>query len=154
LQRAADTLRAIISAEDLDAAIRPRLEMIDDMFMTVLQTNIRVAEQNGDTRTADRLKEVLQKVLEILRESAPPQIRLINDVLSLDNDDDARAMIEERAPGFGPELLDLMDALADDLEESEQPDVADRLRGLAEYAAEFVGEEPQPPAGGHAHPHH
>lgn len=153
LQRAADTLRAIISAEDLDAAIRPRLELIDDMFMTVLQTNIRVAEQNGDTRTAERLKEVLQRVLEILRESAPPQIRLINDVLSLDSDDDARAMIEERAPSFGPELLDLMDALADDLDESEQPDVAERLRGLAEYAAEFVGEEPQLPTGGHQHPH-
>lgn len=148
LQRAADLLRTIVSSEDIDAAIRPRLEQIDDTFMAVLQANIRMAEQNNDTRTAERLKQVLQVVLEILRESAPPQVKLINDVLSTANDDDAHAMIEERAPSFGPELLDLMDALADDLEESEQGEVADRLRDLADYAASFVGDQPQLPKSG------
>ena len=48
LQRAADTLRVILNSEDIDAAIRPRLEQIDDTFMAVLQANIQAANQHDD----------------------------------------------------------------------------------------------------------
>ncbi len=62
-------------------------------------------------------------------------------------------MIVERAPEFGPELLDLMDAVAADLDESEQPDAAARMRRLADLAAEHVGDAPRFPAEQHHHDH-
>jgi hypothetical protein len=145
LQRATETLRVILNSEDIDAAIRPRLDTIDDTFLAVLQANLQAAEQNQDTRTAERLKLVFQKVIGVLRDSAPPQIRLINEMMSADNDD-ARVLIEERAPGFGPELIELMDAVADDLEANDQPDAADRLRGYRDYAEDYIGDAPQLPA--------
>jgi hypothetical protein len=138
LQRATDTLRVIANSEDLDAAIRPRMEMIDDTFLAVLQANIRAADQQGDARSAERLQQVLQKVLEIMRESAPPQVRLINEVMEAPSLDDAQAMLRQNAPNFGPELPELMMALAEDLDESEQPEAGDRLRDLAAYAARHV----------------
>ena len=142
LQRAADTLRTIVNSEDIDAAIRPRLEQIDDTFLAVLQANIQSAEQNKDDRLAGRLKQVMQKIMEILRESAPPQIRLINDVMSAPSEAEARQLLEQAAPRFGPELLDLMDAIATDLEQNQQAASAQRLRGLREHAALFVGSAP------------
>lgn len=145
LQRAADTLRVIVNSEDIDAAIRPRLDMIDDTFLAVLQANIQAAEQQHDSRSAGRLKEVLSKTLEILRESAPPQIRLINDIMSTADDAEARAIIAEQAPRFGPELLELMDAVAEDLEENEQTDSATRLRAFKAVAAQHVGDQSQMP---------
>ncbi|MBI5957087.1 MAG: CpXC domain-containing protein [Chloroflexi bacterium] len=138
LQRAADTLRVIINSEDLDAAIRPRMEMIDDTFLAVLQANIRAAEQQQDARSANRLKEVLQTVLEIMREGAPPQVRLINEVLEAPSPDEAQALLRQHAPNFGPELPELMIALAEDLDESEQPEAAQRLRALASFAAQHI----------------
>lgn len=138
LQRAADTLRVIVNSQDIDAAIRPRLDQIDDTFLAVLQANIRAAEQNKDQRSADRLRLVLQKVLEILRESAPPQIRLINDLMSTASDEEAREIIDEHAPNFGAELPELMDVIADDLEANNQTRSAQRLRALRDYAAAHI----------------
>jgi hypothetical protein len=138
LQRAADTLRVIANSQDLDAAIRPRLDQIDDTFLAVLQANIRAAEQNKDQRSAERLAQILQKVLEILRESAPPQIRLINDLMSTTSDDEAREIIDEHAPSFGAELPELMDVIADDLEANNQARSAQRLRSLRDYAATHI----------------
>ncbi len=141
LQRAADTLRIIVNSEDIDAAIRPRLDQIDDTFLAVLQANIQAADQRQDLATGARLKEVLQKTMEIMRESAPPQIRFINDLMSAPSDDAARALIDEHAPQYGPELVELMDAVAQDLEENQQPENAGRLRAYSDYAAGLFGEE-------------
>lgn len=143
IQRATDTLRVIVNSQDIDAAIRPRLEMIDDTFLAVLQANIQAAEQGGETATADRLKEVLQRVLTILRESAPPQIRFINDLMSTADDAEVRELVETQSAQFGPELLELMEAIARDLDENGQAASAERLRGLRELAAEHVSDTPQ-----------
>ncbi|RPJ01765.1 MAG: hypothetical protein EHM39_02850 [Chloroflexi bacterium] len=157
LQRAADTLRVILNSEDIDAAIHPRLDQIDDTFMAVLQANIQAANQHNDQATAERLQLVLQKVLEILQDSAPPHLRFINELMSMESDEDAHEMIVERGPEFGPELLDLMNAVAADLDESEQPDAADRMRRLADIAAEYVSDTPRFPAAAadprHRHEH-
>jgi len=142
IQRATDTLRSIINSEDIEAAIRPRLDQIDDTFLAVLQANIQTAEQHQDTRTADRLRMVLQKTLEILRENAPPQIRFINELMSAESDDDAQALIESEAPRFGPELLELMEAIAQDLDEGDQPAEAARLRAMRDRASAFVAASP------------
>jgi len=142
IQRATDTLRSIINSEDIEAAIRPRLDQIDDTFLAVLQANIQTAEQHQDTRTADRLRMVLQKTLEILRENAPPQIRFINELMSAESDDDAQALIESEAPRFGPELLELMEAIAQDLDEGDQPAEAERLRAMRDRASAFVAASP------------
>jgi hypothetical protein len=153
LQRAADNLRVILNSEDIEAAIRPRLDQIDDTFLAVLQANLQAARQHNDGRTAERLQVVLDKIMEILRDSAPPQLQFINEVMTTDTEEEAEDLIVERAPDFGPELLDLMDAVAADLDESEQPDAAARMRRLADLAAEHVGDAPRFPAGEHDHDH-
>ena len=100
------------------------------------------AEQHQDTRTAERLRLVLQKTLEILRESAPPQIRFINQLMSVESDDDAQALIESQAAQFGPELLELMEAIAQDLDENSQSDEAKRLRAMRDLASVYVAASP------------
>ncbi len=139
LKRATDTLRLIAGSEDIEAAIRPRLEMIDDTFLAVLQANIQASEQAQDLETAARLKLILQKTLEVIRDSAPPEIRFINDLMSTGDDQEARALIDEQVEQFGRELLDVMEAVAQDLDENNQSGSARRLRALSDYAAGRMG---------------
>lgn len=138
LQRATDTLRTLMRAEDIEAALRPRMELIDDTFLAVLQANIQAAEQNGDLETGARLKLVLEKVFELMREAAPPEIRFINDILSAGSMAEAQRLLDEQAADYGPDLLELMDYVAQDLEENEQADRADLLRELRDYAAQRI----------------
>ena len=146
LQRAADTLRVILNSEDIEAAIRPRLHEIDDTFLAVLQANLHAAEEHNDQRTLKRLQEVFAKVLEVLRESAPPQIKLLNAVLEAEDEDAARAIIEERAPLFGPELLDMMEESVAQFEETGNAEAAARIRALLPFAEQHIGT-------GHHHHH-
>lgn len=138
LKRAVETLRIISSSEDVDAAISARLDQLDDTFLAVLQANIQAAEQAGDTRSAERLELVLERVMAAMRESAPPQIRLINDLVNADTDEEARQLLAEHAPTFGPELVEIMDAIQADLDEHNQPGSARRMRELREMAAQLV----------------
>ncbi len=138
LQRAAETLRFIVNAEDIDAAIRPRMDQIDDTFLAVLQANISNAEEHQDLQTSARLKQVLEKVLEILRDAAPPQIRFINELMTAPTEEEARAVIEAQAGQYGPELLELMEAVAQDLDESERTEEAAVLRGYRAMVASYV----------------
>ncbi len=139
LQRAVQTLRTIASSEDVDAAVRSRLDQLDETFLAVLQANIQAAQQAGDTRSAERFQLVLDRVLAVMRDSAPPQIRLINDLVNAESDEEARQLLAEQAPAFGPELIEIMDAIQADLDEHDQPDSARRVRALRDMAAQLVG---------------
>lgn len=138
LQRAADTLRVIVNSKDLDAAIRTRLDQLDDTFLAVLQANIQAAEQQNNLEMSARLKQVLERVLAILRENAPPQIRFINKLMSAETDEAAQELIESEGAQFGQELLALMDAIAQDLDAGNQTQAAARLRMLRQYAEAHV----------------
>jgi len=138
LQRAVQTLRTIASSEDVDAAVRSRLDQLDETFLAVLQANIQAAQQAGDTRSAERFQLVLDRVLAVMRDSAPPQIRLINDLVNAESDEEARQLLAEQAPAFGPELIEIMDAIQADLDEHDQPDSARRVRALRDMAAQLV----------------
>ncbi|MCL4238009.1 MAG: hypothetical protein KJ047_07140 [Anaerolineae bacterium] len=139
LQRAAQTLRTIASSEDVDAAIRAHLDQLDDTFLAVLQANIQAARQANDTRSAERLELVLERLMVAMRDSAPPQIRLINDLISAESDAEARQLLAEQAPSFGPELVEIMDAILADLDGHAQPDSVRRVRELRKMAAQLVG---------------
>jgi Mg2+ and Co2+ transporter CorA len=130
LQRAADTLVALLALVPLLGPDPGPLRLGAVLFLAVLQANIQAAEQQQNIELTARLKLVLERVLSILRESAPPQIRFINKVMSAETDEAAQELIAAEGAQFGGELLALMDAIAEDLEASDQPQTAARLRAL------------------------
>jgi hypothetical protein len=136
IRQAADTLRAIVNSTDLEAAIRSRLELLDDTFLAVLSANIQNAEQKKDAAASARLKAVFEKVVEILQENAPPAIQFINELMQEQDFDEARRKLSERAPEFGAELVQWMDMLGQDLAARGNNSMAfERLGQLREEAA-------------------
>jgi len=138
IQQAADTLRAILTSSDMDQAIRERIDLLDDTFLAVLSANIQNAEQTKDLVTAARLKSVFDKVVSILQESAPPVIQFINELMQQQNFDDARAKLDERAAEFGPDLLQWMDMLSQDLASRGNNMALNRLMRLREAAVQAL----------------
>lgn len=135
MQAAANVLRQILGSPDIDAAVRNNLQYIDDTFMSVLEMNIQAAEQEQDMSAATRLKTVREHVLTILQESMNPEMRFINDLLSAKSEADARQLIEQRASEFGPDLLEMFDAISEVMISQGQTHIADRLqllRGITE----------------------
>ncbi len=146
LREAADTLKAIANSPDLDTAIRERIWLLDDTFLAVLSANIQAAEEAKEAEAVTRLKEIFERVVTILRQNAPPAIQFINDVMQMKNLDEARAAIASRAAEFGPELVQWIDMLGQDLSQRGNSPALERLITLREEAVKAVGEGGDAPA--------
>jgi hypothetical protein len=73
-------------------------------------------------------------IVEVLQESAPPQIRLINQLLQADYPDETRAMLRENQAQLNEELLSLFDVLANDLAERGDTETSERLTQIKAQA--------------------
>jgi hypothetical protein len=146
VKQAAATLQAIANSDDLDAAIRSRLDMLDDTFMAVLSSKIQNAEETQNHQAAELFKKIFERTMSILQESAPPPIRFINELLRIQDFETAKRTLTERAPEFGEGLLQLMDVLMQELasQQGETPTLT-RLARLREVAAGVLGGSAQGP---------
>ena len=138
VQQAAGLLQEIINSPDIDAAIRDNLPMFDDTFMAVLSANIQEAQRQSDIQLSGRLKQVYERVVATLRENMQPELRFINELLSIP-DDQARTMVAEQAASYGPPLLDMFDAVERVLESRGETDILEKLALLREEAEQALG---------------
>lgn len=113
VQQAAQALQALINAPDTDAAIQEMLPMVDDTFMAVLSANIQEAERRSDVAASAKLKDVYNRLVTALRDNMQPELRFINELLSVESDEEARQMIGQQATDYGPVLLEMVDAVRD-----------------------------------------
>ncbi len=152
IKRATDTLRGLLSTPDVEAAIEQRLELFDDTFLAVLQANIQAAEQARDVAASARLKQLFEKIVAALQSTAPPAVQFINELVSAPTFEDSLAMVQEGAAQFGPELLQWIDVLLEDLSASGEGNPAlerlARVRVEVERALATAGPQALPETAG------
>ncbi|MGF1504411.1 MAG: hypothetical protein ACFB51_04650 [Anaerolineae bacterium] len=134
VERAADTLRMLLSAPDVVEAIHQNLDRIDETFMQVLQVNLQEARQSGSVEVSARLKQIRDEVLRLVEQQAPPEIQLINQLLSEQDDNAALDLLASRADAVTPQLIEVMDQLIDQLNAVGNVEAAQRLAMLRNEA--------------------
>ena len=150
VRQATQTLNAIVSSPDLDAALEAYAGEIDDAFLQVLSYNAQAAQQSNNTELAERLNVVFERVIGLLQASAPPAIQFINQLMSLPTFAESRAMLAEHAAEFGPELLQWFDTLLDDLTAQGSAETVDKLGRLRDEAERILANSPAPVGSGSA----
>ncbi len=138
VQQSAEMLQAILTAPDQDAMIRNNLDLIDDTFMAVLTANIQEAERQANIQNSGRLKALYDKIVGILRENMQPELRFINELLAAPSADEAIALLNAQAAQYGPQLLDMMDAVEQVLESRGEASILDRLAQLRAQAEQVL----------------
>ena len=138
VERAVDTLRTLLQAPDLQSALEANLHRIDDTFMMVLQTNLEESRRTGNIEASSRLNQIYEAVMALIQASAPPEVQLINDLLSAEDDEAVTSLLEDRSEQLTPELIDVMGELVEQLRDAGNEEVADRLETLRNEAVRFV----------------
>jgi hypothetical protein len=138
IERAANTLRTLLQTEDIEGAVRANLDRIDETFLAVLQANLEEARNNGQVEVSSRLKRIRDEVLRLMQQAAPPEIRLINDLLSAESDEAAIALLNERSDELSPDILSVFEDLIRQLRDAGNEGAADRLEVLRAEAANIV----------------
>lgn len=132
--RAGRLLQEIWGSEDREQAIRAHLDEIDDVFISLLTANIQGAREEGQEAVAEELMNLMELIFAIVEEDAPPEIRFINQLLRAEYPQGTQELLEENAEQVNDELLEIMDALGENLEASGREEMGQRLGEIRQQA--------------------
>jgi len=125
-------------SEDRERAVREHLGEIDDVFFAILSANIQQAEAEGETEVAEELRKLGDIALRALRESAPPEIKLINRLLKAKYPKGTERILKENRDRVNEGLLRTMALLIEDLQQDGEVETAQRLTKIKEQATAIL----------------
>jgi hypothetical protein len=73
-----------------------------------------------------------------LRQTMPPELRFINELMSAESEDKARALIRAGLKEFGPGLLGMLASVREAMQQRGEPEIVqhiERLQALAQQEA-------------------
>lgn len=126
-QQSAAVLKRLLEAPDLKQAIVENIQYIDNTFMAILSRNYEEAQKSGHKEAAERLQQIGDAILAIIRESAPPEIRFINELLAFETEEEALAEARRRSSEITPQVVEAMKQLEEELAAGGRNEVSDRL---------------------------
>jgi hypothetical protein len=138
-EQATQVLNEILQSNDIERAVRANIGQIDDLFFNAFAMSLNAAEQAGRSEEAEKLRQLGDVLLELVRESQPPQIRLINELLGAEYPDGTEALLKENRQQIDAQLLEVMRLLGEDLTNTGRGEVAQRLAEIRQQAAAMVG---------------
>lgn len=130
LQQMQQLLQQILQAEDTQAALRQYADYIDEAFLSVLAANIQAVQKRGSTAAARRLQQIYEQAIAMLQENMPPEMRLINQLLSAPDKAALSKLIQENRSQINREFVASLKMLETDMRDANRTEVADRIKTL------------------------
>jgi hypothetical protein len=127
VQQSASLLQALLEAPDLKQAIKQNVQFIDNSFMAVLGQNYEAAKKAGRNDVADKIQKIGDAILEVVRDSAPPEVRLINELLDFETEEESLAEARRRSAEITPQVIEAMKAIEEEVTAGGRTEVAERL---------------------------
>jgi hypothetical protein len=128
--QASSLLNALIQADDLEQAVAEAMPAIDDLFLGILQANISAASEKGNQDALARLNSIQAIIERFARESLPEGIRLAQQLLDAESDEEVESLLREQSDQIDEQMLNALLSTAEKLAESQNEDGAERLRDL------------------------
>ncbi len=125
LKRARQSLEKILISQDIEKTAEASLGEIDDFFVQVLRTALEDAKQRDDK---ERLAKLEKLVAVIEKASAPPpEVELIQKLISTPDDAALQKMMEENADKFTNQFFQVLNSIVVQGESNQKKDVQERL---------------------------
>jgi len=139
-EEAAQLVQRILKSDDLEQAVRENLDQIDDLFLNALAMSLQAAERSGQAETAERLQKVGDLIMEFIAEMQPPEIQLINRLLTAEYPDATQALLDENRSQVDARLIELMRMIEQDLTQDNRTEMAQHLTQIRAQAEALGGE--------------
>ncbi len=130
MQKANDLLGDILQAPDRRQAIRERLDEIDEAFMYLLSATIAQAQGVEANAQAATLTEVRDLILDEAEKQTPPELRLLNQLMSAEDDVAVSQILAANQDLVTPELVQVLRMLATQAEQAGDAEATDAIRAL------------------------
>jgi hypothetical protein len=135
LKRARQSLEKILTTQDIEKTAEASLGEIDDFFVQVLRTALEDAKQRDDK---ERLVKLEKLVAVIEKASAPPpEVELIQRLISAQDDAALQQMMEENADKFTNQFFQVLNSIVVQGESNPKEDVQKRLEHVFNAVTKF-----------------
>jgi hypothetical protein len=139
LGEAQKTMEAIMAAPDMQQALKANINKIDDAFMYVLAGETARAEESDQQERLDKLNALRDLLVSEAESQSPPEVRLLNKLVSAESEDERRQLIEENREMLSPDLVAVIDALQEQAESTGQEALKERLSEVKALLVEETG---------------
>ncbi|MGH2620018.1 MAG: hypothetical protein ACRDHG_05535, partial [Anaerolineales bacterium] len=132
--QASGLLASLVNSQDLEVAVEASLPLVDDLFLNVLQANIRVARERPDPKSLERLQLIDGLIAGALRDALPASLQLAQRLIDAATETEAQQILEESVAAIDSDLLDALLSSAQRLEQLGDPDHAAQMGRLHRQA--------------------
>ncbi|QLQ07351.1 MAG: hypothetical protein HZY76_15895 [Anaerolineae bacterium] len=121
-------MQELLAAPDPVAALEANWDRVNSAFIDVLALNLAAADQQGATATAAKLEQLMAAIDRAARASHP---RFSSSMICYGPiTRQERRLLGERRQEITPDVLDIMESLAQTLDGQGQPEMSKRLRDI------------------------
>jgi hypothetical protein len=136
-EQAKKLLENILSSENIAESAEKNLERIDELFIQVLENELALARKNANL---DRISKLEQVMIIIEKANEPPaEIKLLQDLLSTNNDEELQKKIVEHSAEITSEFAEIINNVIAQSEGSKQDDnLIAKLKALYRSVLRFT----------------
>jgi hypothetical protein len=135
----AKLIQEILQSPDWRAALESHWQEIDSVFLTILGSNVQLAQERGNDQAVSALQQLSDLALLVAREHAPPEVQLLNRLFEADYPEGTQRVLEESRDLINAGFLEMMDHVAQDLTAQGRQEDINTLHLIRAQAAEMVG---------------
>lgn len=143
----AELLVKLIDSEDPQRLASSHLSELDEIFFTVLGSEMRAAQREGDRETLEALQKAAAAVNNVLETTMPPEVALARRLMAVP-EDRLDEQLQANSQFLTPRFRQFLEAMGQSLVEEGQDEAAERLARIIarvrEFAPDAAGEEVQP----------
>ena len=128
-------LEELLKNEDIEKATSEVLPELDDFFAEVLRGELEQAQKKGDRERFGKL----QRIVSVLQQAStpPPEFALAEELMGAEDEAGRKAIMQENADQITPEFLQMLSQLVSQMEQQQQPEMAQRLQEVYRSALRF-----------------
>ena len=123
---AKDLIEKILSETDVEDATQKNLNNINDLFISLVKSELDAARKNDDLERGAKLQTINNVIKAAM--APPAEIAVIEELLSIEDNDERKKKIETDVEKITPEFLQVLNSLMVQFEQQGQnPEITNRL---------------------------
>jgi hypothetical protein len=132
LTAAQRNLEALLQAENPQELLQQNPAVLDDFFVQVLNQSLADADAKKDAARKQKLESLMQLIQQLISPGYNP--RLLNELMEAPDDEARKKVIEAHKEEISPEFIESLSAMMLQLQESQDKELAERVRSAYRLA--------------------
>ena len=130
VQQVQQVLQEVLQAPDPKVRLRELAEYIDEPFLALVVSSIQGAERNNSAAAARRLRQIYEYAMEIVQESMPAEMRLLNQLLSAPDRAGLIKLLQENRGMLNKEFIEVLKNAEEQMRSGNRNETADQIKSL------------------------